>query len=419
MNDDLAYFAKLDEELVDCAKHIKVLSSLAWSETDGQKFLASWSAGQPEIPQPVYKKHSYPEHVQKLNQIAEAAGTDHPVGRYISRTAHSYIRAARMLECIGQPEFTELSIELYGRPSDCIGKTEVTNLHAGEHFVQSVDDFSHILNMPGPETNITSEELAKLLTERFAPVFTQHPLEVAIAPDLASKAAAGARRLRIRSNTMFTQHDVKQLAVHEGLVHSATMLNGREQPNLKSLGLGSPRTTMTQEGIATFSEFITGAIDVWRLKRIALRIEAIERGLNGANFIDIFKFFLEEGQTEPEAYASAVRVFRGGDPNGNVVFTKDNVYLEGLLLVHTFLRKSFQNNKLHFPKYLFVGRLTLGDVVHLEEFIDSGWIAQPLYMPEWLTNHDCLAAYLAYASFANRINLSHVNLGDLSSVERA
>ena len=68
--------------------------------------------------------------------------------------------------------------------------------------------------------------------------------------------------------------------------------------------------------------------------------------------------------------------------------------------------------------YLFVGRLTLGDVVALEPFIDSGWIAPPLYQPEWLSNRECLAAYLAYASFANRINLSKITLDDFSAMER-
>ncbi len=418
MNQDLTYFSQLDQQLVESAQHIKVLSSLAWPEELGQRFLASWKAGRPENPTPVYKEHRYPDHVRKLQEVASAAGTDHPLGTYISKTAHSYIRAARLLESIGKPEFTEVSIELYGRPSDCIGKTDVTNLEAGEHFIRAVDDYGHILNMPVPVGDISSEALAELLSARFAPVFTAHPLEVAIDPDLASKAAAGARRLRIRGNTLFTSHDVRQLAEHEGLVHAGTMLNGREQPNLKSLGLGAPRTTMTQEGIATFAEFITGAMDVWRLKRIALRIEAVERALNGANFIDIFEFFLHEGQSEHEAFASSARVFRGGDPKGKIVFTKDNVYLEGLLFVHTFLRKAIQSEKLHFPTYLFVGRLTMGDVTELEPFIDSGWIVPPLYQPEWLANRECIAAYLAYASFANRINLSHVALDDFSAIER-
>lgn len=418
MDKDLSHFAQLDQQLVECAKEIKILSNLAWPEELGHNFIASWKSGKPEIPLPTYKKHSYPEQLKRLEGIMAAAGTSHPVGRYISQTAMSYIRAGRMLECIGQPEFTRLSIELYGRPGDAIGKTEVTNVAAAEHFIKSIDEYSHILNSPEPAADVTSEELAEALKARFAQIFKDHPLEIVIDPDLASKAAASARRIRIRGNTKFTKLDIKQLAEHEGLVHSATMLNGREQPHLKSLGLGSPRTTVTQEGIATFAEFITDTMDLWRLKRIALRIKAIELALQGGDFIDVFKFFLSEGQSEKESFASTARVFRGGDPRGKVAFTKDVVYLEGLIYVHTFLRKAIQANKVHYPAYMFVGRLTLGDVVALEPFIDSGWITRPLYQPEWLANRECLAAYLAYASFANRINLSKVTLDDFSAMER-
>jgi uncharacterized protein (TIGR02421 family) len=412
MDKDLSHFAKLDQQLVDAAKQIKVLSNLAWPDELAHEFLTGWKAGNPPIPRPKYKIHSYPAQLQTLEGIIKAAGDQHPVGRYISRTALSYIRAGRMLECIGKPEFTKLSVDLYGKPGDSIGSTEVTNLAAAEHFIKAIDEYSTILAAPEPEPAIPSEQMAEALRARFNPFFTKHPVEIVIDPDLPSKAAASARRIRIRGNTRFTDLDVKQLAEHEGLVHTATMLNGREQPNLKSLGLGSPRTTVTQEGIATFAEFITDTMDVWRLKRIALRIKAIDLALKGANFIEVFKFFLGEGQSEKESFASAARVFRGGNPEGGVAFTKDAVYLKGLIFVHTFLRKAIQNQKVHFPTYMFVGRLTLGDIVSLEEFIEKGWIARPIYQPEWLANRECLAAYLAYASFANRINLSKVTLAD-------
>ena len=37
-------------------------------------------------------------------------------------------------------------------------------------------------------------------------------------------------------------------------MHTATALNGRRQRYFKSLGLGSPRTTPDQEGLAAFAE---------------------------------------------------------------------------------------------------------------------------------------------------------------------
>ena len=51
-------------------------------------------------------------------------------------------------------------------------------------------------------------------------------------------------------------------------------------------------------------------------------------------------FFLEQGQSELESAHSAARVFRGGDVRGRIAFTKDVVYLCGMVAVHTFLHKA-------------------------------------------------------------------------------
>jgi hypothetical protein len=88
-------------------------------------------------------------------------------------------------------------------------------------------------------------------------------------------------------------------------VHSLTALNGREQPNLKSLALNSPRNTATQEGLATFAELMSGSIDIERMKRISLRIVAIHKAMHGADFIDVFRFFLDAGQSDTDSFTSA------------------------------------------------------------------------------------------------------------------
>src|SRR5690606_27455098 len=128
---------------------------------------------------------------------------------------------------------------------------------------------------------------------------------------LIAKAAASATRIRLRTNTGFSEYDRNQLLVHEAFVHSLTGINGREQPQLKSLARGSPRTTATQEGLATFAELISGAMDIERMKRISLRIVAIEMAIQGAGFVDVFRHFLEAGQSPVDSFTSTQRVFRG------------------------------------------------------------------------------------------------------------
>jgi uncharacterized protein (TIGR02421 family) len=196
-------------------------------------------------------------------------------------------------------------------------------------------------------------------------------------------------------------------------VHSLTALNGRAQPNLASLARTSPRVTATQEGLAVFAELMTGSIDITRLKRISLRILAIDMALNGADFVEVFRFFVGHGQSAADSFHSAQRVFRGVPVGGGAAFTKDNVYLSGLLTVHTFFRWALKHRRLDLTRHLFAGKLALADVVSLEPAFASGFIAPPRYLPPWMQQAHGLAGKLAFSLFVNRIRMNRVDAGDL------
>jgi uncharacterized protein (TIGR02421 family) len=196
-------------------------------------------------------------------------------------------------------------------------------------------------------------------------------------------------------------------------VHSLTALNGREQPLFPSLALSSPRTTATQEGLATFAEQITGSIDIERMKRVSLRIEAVAMALSGADFVQVFRYFLDAGQNEVESFSSTQRVFRGVPLTGGSAFTKDTVYLRGLIGVHTFFRWALKHRKLRLCRLLFAGKMTLADVQRLEPLFESSEAGPPVlvpprWLPEWVSRANGLAGMLAFSLFANRIHLDQI-----------
>jgi uncharacterized protein (TIGR02421 family) len=409
---------ELDARLVEAAKKVKVLSSLSWPDAEAERFLGAWKKGKPRLPEPkVAPERGVADAAPELERIAQACDPQDPLAAYVARTARSYAMAARMLAAVGTPDFTELSSELYGRPNDFIGPDGLTNLDAAEHFVKATSDLARVAHDDGPP--LTPKQVAEELQRAMDAAFPDHPVKVVLADDLPAKAAAGADRIRVRANCSFSAMDVPQLVHHEGLVHTLTLKNGRLQPKLKSLGLGAPRTTPTQEGLATLAELITSSIDLSRLRRLALRVLAIHQALHGADFVDVFRFFLESGQTEAESYHSAQRIFRGGDVRGRVVFTKDVVYLWGLISSHSFLRKAIQEDKQHYVHALFAGRLTLGDVVALEPYFRSGLIAAPVYEPPWVKNRNVLAATLAFSVFTGRIDLGKLTLDDFHKADVA
>jgi len=408
----LQEIAAADARLVAAAKDVKVLSHLAWPARLAEEFLARWQAGDPRLPEVPRPRYQFDRNIAELRAVMDECDVEAPIGRYLLRTARSYVTAARMVERIGTPEFTDRSIELYGAPRDRIGPNAVTNLEAAELFLTLTDDFPVVGEQPD-DVCLRPEYVAEQLRERIAQVFAHHPITVEVDLEMASKAAAGAQRVRIRGATCFSQQDIAQLAEHEVFVHSLTSTNGRAQPLLRSMGLGAPRTTATQEGLATFAELITNSMDLPRLRRLALRVKAIQMGLDGADFIEVFKFFVAEGQSLTESYHSAARVFRGGDARGRMVFTKDVVYLQGLIAVHSFFLKAIHQGRPEYIRDLFSGRMALGDVLDLSAYFRSGAIASPLYEPAWVRNQPTLATFLVYSIFTTRLTVD-MDLADFS-----
>ena len=405
-------FADFDKQLVAASKGIKVLSTLGWDDKVGQEFLENWQKNQPKMPKINLPKFDYSDQKAALQKIIKETSEEHPVGGYIVETAKSYQVAAQMLEGLGTRAFRECSEILYGRPDEKLGR--VSNLDLANDFINITTDFAAMVDFCDSSDVIESSDAANLIKQRADEFFKDYNIKVLVDDALSSKAAAGSERVRIRGRSRFSAQEIDQLVQHEVFVHSATMLNGRRQPWLKSMGLGSPRTTATQEGLATFAELITGTMDLGRLRRIALRILAIQRALQGANFIETFEFFLGSGQSEKESFQSAARIFRGGDINGINIFTKDCVYLKGLLSVHTFLRKAIQGRKLDYPQRLFAGRMTISDVIKLDESFADGWVSPAVYLPPWVANKQGLATYLCYNAFSNRLQLEDVRLEDFA-----
>ncbi len=400
-----------DRALVAIARSIRVLGTLSWPARHEAIFLEQLRAGAPRLPEVEAPRVDLSEQKRALIELRAAIDPAHPAGAFLRATAGSYLEAAELLERAGTPAFTAISRAVYGDPREPIHPGSPTHIEAAEHFIQASEEVD-----PGPEEapSVGADEAAAQLQRELDRRF-QEPLPVVPTPGMAPLATAGWQRVRLRADARFTAIQLAQLLEHEAMVHSATKRSGRAQPLLSSLGLSSPRTTCTQEGLATLAEMITDTMDLSRLRRVALRIAAVHAGLEGADFIQVFELFREAGQSEVESYHSAARIFRGGDVRGSVVFTKDVVYLKGMMSVHSFLLKAIQSDRRELPLRLFAGRMTLGDALSLSPLFDRGLLAPPAVAPDWVRRRTCLAAYLTWAAFNDRLRLRCVSLEDFRS----
>lgn len=400
-----------DRRLVEVAKRVKVLSAIAWPERVVRDFVAGVERGDKRLPEPPPAEGDLSAEQEALEALAKEIDRGDPAGKYLADTAESYALAARMLGAAGTDEFRSISIALYGEPSVTPAGAGLCPLSAARELLDRSDALQEAGVVPESAICITAHHVQAVLAERFDGFFgPDDRVAVVVEMGLASKAAAGATKVRVRGGTCFSQEDIEQLTHHEGFVHTATAVNGRRQPVLGALGLGAPRTTFTQEGIATFAELATRAIDIARLRRLALRIEAVDMALAGADYVEVFQHVLDHGQSPAESAQTAMRVFRGGDVRGRVAFTKDVVYLNGLIAVSTFLRAAVQANRPDLIESLFLGRLTLGDALALEEPRAEGLLDAPRYVPDWAKHLPSLTAFLAFGTLVSRIDMQQVRL---------
>ncbi|HJW47774.1 MAG TPA: flavohemoglobin expression-modulating QEGLA motif protein [Lysobacter sp.] len=403
--------------MVKAVRGIRLLGLVSWPASVQRHFLDEAAQGRFALPQVEYPKLDFSEARRELDAIRAAVDPAHPLGRYLSESACSWSIAAELLEAVGTPAVTTHSICLFGRPDEPLPGNGPSTREAAHHFIDIANELDRELLAPSECVSISATALQLQLQSTLDDFFGKRMIDVVLDPDLIAKAAAGATRIRLRHGAAFSDYDRHQLVQHEALVHSLTALNGREQPHLQSMALSSPRTTATQEGLATFAEQITGAIDIERMKRISLRIEAVAMAMEGADFLEVFHYFRGNGQSDVDSFTSAQRVFRGVPTTGGYAFTKDTVYLRGLISVHTFFRWALRHRKLLLCRRLFAGKMTLGDVQRLEPLFNSGVVVPPRWLPQWVVRANGLAGMLAFSLFANRIPLDAVaNGGDFLDI---
>lgn len=392
------------ELLYNASKTIRILSHVSWPASVREQFFAE---GARELPKVTYPAFDPAAPIALVAEARQHIGSSR-VDEWLNRQAGILEKSARMLAACGTPDFFRYSGELYGRPADVLPDEASTSLALARQFDQATSSFATLdLGAPSPACHLAGH-VADAMQDASTKMFGADAPNVQIVDELSANALAGPRRIRIRRGACFSDKDIRQLVHHEAYVHVATSLNGLAQKDLRILAAGHPGTTKTQEGLAVFAEFITGSIDIDRMRRLSDRILAIQMSIDGADFLEIYRFFLDRAGSREQAYENARRVFRGGVLTGGAPFTKDIVYLDGLIRVHNFLRVIASTGKASCLRLLFCGKLDIEDVPVLHELTVRGLCRPPKFLPPWASDLRFLLCYLAYSSFLNSVNLTQV-----------
>jgi len=393
---------RVSELLYQASRKIRVLSSIEWPPEAKQRFL---DAGGKELPQVSYKLFDASPALDAVREARRHIASDGTIDVWLARQADTLERSAHMLAAIGTPGFFEHGRAIYGEPTAPLRLSSLTPLELAQTVRDSIEQLTHVNMRIAPPAYHDATEVARDIEKAAQAHFGASAPAVELVDTLSANALASSRSIRIRRDARFTDRDALQLLNHEVFVHYTTSLNGRAQTDLPILGAGHPGTTQTQEGLAVFAEIISGSMELDRMRRLADRVFAIQMAIEGADFVEVNRYFLDGGTSPDQAFENARRVFRGGVVSGGAPFTKDVVYLFGLLRVTNTIRAIFAAGRADCLRLLFCGKMDIADIPALCELHALGLLRMPQHLPPWVDDPRYLLALLTYSSFINQMEL--------------
>jgi len=145
-----------------------------------------------------------------------------------------------------------------------------------------------------------------------------------------------------------------------------------------------------------------------RALKVSDRVVAVDMAEQGADFLEVYRFFTGRGMRAEEAWKITQRVFRGGTLTGGSVFTKDLSYLRGFVENVNFMRSAIHSGVPEILPMLFVGKVTLDDIPILYQHYLEGTIAKPHYIPAMFRDLNGLYVWFGFASGISVINMARV-----------
>ena len=408
---DPATIRELSDALVQAQRPILILNSVKWDDEVRDQFFAAGAEQQPKVDEGYYRQQrglrfdvddKRAELRSLASRVANELGTS-AVGQLLTGRIDGYLSVIDMLEARGTPSFSQISGRLYGAVDDQLHIDGPTLSELGNLLDESLENISDSRWEPPEDNCYSAEQGVAILAERLAPVCGLDDITVKLDDGIVADAAAGSDYIKLREDATFSERALRVLEVHEGWVHVGTSINGRSQPYCTFLAKGTPATTITQEGLAVFTEITTLSSTPSRLRTISRRVQAIDMAQDGATFLEVYRWMLGEGLDADDAWASTVRVFRGSTPTLGP-FTKDLVYSRGFLEVYNLIRLAVRHGQLDLLPLLFVGKITVRELGLLSELHEQGILIDPPMLPPSMADVTALASWMAFSNLLNKVN---------------
>ncbi|GAA0722068.1 flavohemoglobin expression-modulating QEGLA motif protein [Aquimarina litoralis] len=352
---------KIDQNLDRLVKNIELLNYLNPLNIEQEKksFFACKYRFNPSFN---YRKIKFdPYRLQRLffSQRLERIEDDE-IRKLFQDIIYEYSGLIQCIETIGSGKnFYYNSLKVFGTPKE----RDVENARFILHF----EDEDPGESMQKKHSATDAEKYFRKFSERYDFDFT---IKKSTNISASAMVLNASETLLLKKNYQFSDNELQVLANHEIGVHMVTTFNGKSQP-LKIFSNGFVNNTETQEGLAVFSEYMSGSLTLKRMKELAYRVIAADSLIKGYDFKDTFDLLYSQYKLDREAaWQITLRAHRGGG------FTKDYLYLTGLKKIYDY----YHNNE--DISLLLTGKVTLENKQHISKLQDLGLASKGLHITD-------------------------------------
>jgi len=360
---------EIDKHIDELVKKIELLNYVnpINIESEKEKFFSSKYLTDPNFKYPKRDFDKFKLHKEFFTQSIDKI-EDERLREIYEDIIYFYSGLIQCIETIGKgKKFYFNSLHSFGTPTE----QDVENAKFILHF-DDEDAHSDIF-----KPQYTASESAHFFREYSKKYDFTYEIKNSSTMGAIAMVSNSIKALVLNENHVFSDNEINVLTNHEIGVHMVTTMNGLLHP-LKIFSHGFPNNEETQEGLAVFSEYMSGNLTVKRLKELAYRVLAVDSLAKGYSFSRTFRMLHNDYDLErEEAFYISIRAHRGGG------FTKDYLYLTGLKKIYDYYKKGKDLG------LLLTGKVSLEFVDDIQYMIDKGYaVKSKHYTDSYLQNNN-------------------------------
>ncbi len=335
--------SEISEKMNFILRVTPVNSTEEWAKFQENKFL--------KLPKFTYRLISLDPEIEKRKLFnIPIENIEHPTLAFLLRDKRMELeKQLIMLEERGTPKFLDISRNIFENVGSTVKKAALSLLT--DQWPNEQEEYQAV-------NAVDFARAAGAELELYRQHFPTLALKVKIKDNVNGLIVSGPE-LSIGKDLTISSARMNALIQHEVGTHMLTYCNGRSQP-LGLMYTGFAGYEQTQEGMAVLSEYLVGGLDINRLKLLAARVLAVETLIQGADFIETFNVLVRDyGFQSKTAFTISMRVHRGGG------YTKDAIYLKGLMDILEFIKNDGELAHLYGGKFALEHLPLIEELTHL------------------------------------------------------